>query len=408
MSEPVVAAKPEPVVSAAAAGVVIPMTRTLRIEVPPSPSSRQPSGPSEIERLLGIASARGATALYLTTDASPYIRIDADVRVLEGEPPLSAADIESAVLELMPETTRDALRRGEPTEWVSDLADIGSVRGSTFRDHRGPGAIFQLFSMRPMAADQLGLSADIQALATETDGLVLVTTPRGHGKTTVLGSLVDLINRRQANYVITLERQIRVVHDYHHALISQREVRGTSEQALAVARGALRENPDVLVIEDVSTPEMFQLALEAAGSGLLVLASVTASSTAAALTRLIELCPADKRQNLQSLVAERLRGAVAQVLLRRTGGGRVAAREVVLATTGIANMLATGRLEELRLAIESDPKHGMVSLTEALVQLVRSGAIDLREAYRKTDDRDALVAALKRENVDTASVEGLA
>ena len=384
------------------------MTRTLRIEVPPPAAPRQTRPPSEIERLLGVAASYGATALILTTGTSPYVRVDADVRVLEGEPPLSAAEVEAAVFEVLPETAHEGVSRGEPAEWEADVADVGPVRCATFRDHRGPGAIFQLISVRPATAAQLGLTAEIQSLATEIEGLVLVASPRGNGKTTIVGSLVDLINRGRPAYVITLEKQVRVIHDHHRALISQREVRGTKEELLTVARGALRENPDVLVIEDLSSAEMFQLALDAAGTGVLVIASVAAASTIAALTRLFDLVPADKRRALQALAAERLRGAVAQVLLRKSGGGRVAAREVLLATAAITTLIAEGQFDGLAAAIESGRKHGLMTLTDALVQLVRTGTIDLREAYRKAGDRDALVAALKRENLDTSFLERLA
>ena len=397
-----------PVSSFTTAAAVIPMTRTVRIEVPPTTPPRKTPPPSEVERLLALAASRAATALYLTTQTSPYIRIDADVRMLEGEPPLSAADIEAAVLQLVPEESRDVVGRGEAFEWTSELADIGPIRCSTFRDHRGPGAIFQFISMRPMAAEQLGIAAEIQALTSESDGLVLVSSARGNGKSTIIGSLIDLINRQRPTYIITFERQIRVVHEPRQALISQREVRGTSAELLTMARAALRENPDVLVIEDLVSADMFQLALDAAGTGVLVFVSVTAASTTAALTRLVELFPAERRRGTQALIAERLRGSVTQALLRKTGGGRIAAREVVLTTSAITTVLADGQVSDLPSAIESGRKHGLVSLTDALVQLVREGAIDLREAYRKADDRAALLAAMKRENLDTSQLERLA
>jgi twitching motility protein PilT len=411
--ETAVASEPERVVAEptvmapAATATVIPMMRTLRIEVPPA-SARQPRSASEIGRLLGIASAHGATALYLTTHAAPHVRVDADVRALEAERPLSAADIESAVAELMPETPREALFRGEPTEFVSEVADIGRVRCSTFRDYRGPGAIIQLVTLRPTGASQLGFTSDIQALASESEGLVLVAAPRGQGKTTLVGAFVDLINRHRSDYVITLEGQIRLVHEHHHALVSQREVRGTTEHALAIARGALGESPDVLVIEDVASADMFQMALDAAGSGALVIASVTAASTTAALARLIDLFPPDQRRHVQSLIAEHLRGAMAQVLLRKTGGGRAAARELLLATTDVVNVLSDGQLQDLPLAIDRGRKHGLVSMTDSLVHFIRTGAIDIREAYRKTDNRQALLDALRRGSVDLTVVERLA
>jgi twitching motility protein PilT len=399
--------RPEAAASASSASV-IPMTRTLRIEVPRTAPSRPPSTRAGIERLLGLAAARGATALYLTTQAAPFLRVDDDVQVLDGEPPMTSTEVESAVLELMPDTAREALRRGDPTEWVSELADIGRVRCSTFRDYGGPGAIFQLNSFRPVGAEQLGLAPEIQALATETEGLVLVASPRGHGKSTLIGAFVDLINHRRSGYIITLERQIRLVHEHDQALISQREVRGTADQLLNVARAALSENADVLVIDELPSAEVFQLALDAAGSGRLVFASVTAPSITAALTRIVGLFPSDQRKEIQSLLAERLRGAVAQVLLRKAVGGRVAAREVLLATAAVGRVLAEGQLQDLPLAIDSGRKYGLVSLTDSLVQLVRTGVIDAREAYRKADDRHALLDALKRENVDTSLVERLA
>ena len=384
-----------------------PMTRTLRIEVPGA-TSRPLSARSGTERLLGLAAARGATALYLTTQAPPFLRVDDDVQVLEGEPPMTSTEVEAAVLELMPETMRDAVRRGDPTEWVSELAEIGRVRCSTFRDYRGPGAIFQLSSFRPASAEQLGLNPEIQALATETEGLVLVASPRGHGKSTLIGAFVDLINHQRSGYIITLEGQIRLVHADDRALISQREVRGTADQVLNVARAALTENADVLVIDDLLSAEVFQLALDAAGSGRLVIASMTGPSITAALTRIVELFPSDQRKEIQSLLAERLRGAVAQVLLRKAAGGRIAAREVVLATSAVGRVLAEGQLQDLPLAIDSGRKHGLVSLTDSLVQLVRGGVVDAREAYRKADDRQTLLVALKREKVDTSLVERLA
>jgi twitching motility protein PilT len=395
---------PEPTVAA----TVIPMTRTLRIEVPPMPSLRHSSRTSQIHRWLETASSRGATALYLTTQSAPHIRIDADVRVLESEPPLSASDVESAIHDVMPESARASRPGADAAEWATDLPGIGEVRCSTFRDHRGPGAIFQLVSMRPIGAEQLGLSAEIRALATEAEGLVLIATAPGNGKTTLVGALVDSINRQRSNYVITIERQIRLVHDHHNALVSQREVHGDADQVLAATVAALRENPDVLVIEALNSFELLRVALEAAGSGVLVIAAVTAPSTTAALAQLVALVPENERATMQTLLADRLRGAVAQLLLRKSGGGRVAAREVILPTTPVISLVAEGRLQDLPAAVESGRKYGLITLTDALVQLVQSGAVDLREAYRKGPDRDALLAALQRQNFDTAIIERFA
>ncbi len=367
-------------------------------------SGRGAVRPGGIERLLRLASARGASALYLTTQARPAVRVDGDIRLLDGEPALSSGDVEAAVLELAPEGARDK----ESAEWIRDLADVGRVRITTFRDYRGPGALLRMIQAKATSAEQLGLVREIQALATEPEGLVIVTGPRASGKSTLVSAFVDLINRQRSDYVITLEGQIRLVHESRGSLISQRELRGNAQEVVSAARAALRENPDVLVIEDLRSPDVLQVALDAAGSGLLVFASVTAASATAALERLVDLCPSDQRRNVRAALAEHLRGVVAQVLLRKAGGGRLAARELVLNTNAVAALVSDGQIAQLPRAIDSGRKLGMAPLNDALVAFVQSGAVDVREAYRKADDKAGLLALLRREGIDTSFVERLA
>jgi twitching motility protein PilT len=381
------------------------MMRTLRMEVLPRTTSGRPVG---IARLLGLASTASASALYLTSQSRPLLRIGGDIRAVEGEPTLTSAQVEASVLELMPESARGAHGRGESAEWVTEVDEIGRVRCSTFNDYRGAGALFQLISAKPPSAEQLGFTREIQQLATESDGLVLVAGPQGGGKSSLVAGLVDFVNRERGGYVITLERQIRIVHENRQALVSQREVRGEAVDIIAVTRAALRENPDVLVIEDLYAPDVIQLALDAAGSGVLIFLSVTAASTVTAIARVVEMFPPDRRNGVQAALAERLRGAVSQVLLRRNGGGRIAARELLLATAAVSTLIGEGQFAQLAVALDSGRRQGMVSLNDALHQLLRSGAVDVREAYRKTDDRAALLALLKADGVDTSFVEQLA
>ncbi len=185
-------------------------------------SSRGNARPGGIERLLRLAAARGASALYLTTQARPAVRVDGDIRLLDGEAALSSGDVEAAVLELAPEGARDK----ESAEWIRDLADVGRVRITTFRDYRGPGALLRMIQARATSAEQLGLVREIQSLATEPEGLVIVTGPRASGKSTLVSAFVDLINRQRNDYVITLEGQIRLVH----------ESRGSLDQPARAAR----------------------------------------------------------------------------------------------------------------------------------------------------------------------------
>jgi twitching motility protein PilT len=282
---------------------------------------------------------------------------------------------------------------------------VGRVRCLAFTDQRGPGGIFRMIPGKAVSAEQLGLSKEIQALCNEPEGLVLVTGPRASGKSTLLSAFVDVINRTRSEHVISLESQVKVVHESRSAVVSQREVRGGPEDLLATLRAALRESPDVIVIEDLRSPDVIAEAVEAAASGYLVIAGIAAHTAPDAVAKLLEQTPAERRPQLQAALAETLRGVVAQVLLRKSGGGRVAARELLLGSPAVASIIAEGRLAQLSLAMESGRRQGMVPLTDALVGFIRSGAVDVREAWRRASDRAGLLKQLKREGIDTSFVE---
>ena len=241
-----------------------------------------------IDRLLRIAAARGASTLYLTSQSRPSIRVDGEISPIDGESVLSEGDVETLILDMIPERNREALRSQAGTEWMCDVADVGRIRCVTFRDHRGAGGIFHMIPARAISAEQLGLSREIQGLCAEADGLVLVAGPRSSGKSTLISAFVDLINRTRSEYIITIENQIKFVHENRGSLVSQREVRGDRNELLKVARAALRENPDVLVIEDFGSPEIVTLALDAAQSGHLVIGSLTAHTATDAVDRIID------------------------------------------------------------------------------------------------------------------------
>ncbi len=357
-----------------------------------------------LDRLLRLAAARGAETLYLFSQARPSIRVDGEISVVDTEPVLGASDVEALLLEAMPDQRDEA---GE-SEWIVDMPEVGRVRCVTFRDHRGPGGVFRMIPLRALSADQLGLSREIQALCGEPEGLVLVVGPRASGKSTLMAAFVDLINRTRSDHVIALESRIKVVHENRSSLVSQREVRGDATELLAGIHAALRENPDVILIEDLRAPEVIVAALEAAGSGHLVIGGMAAHSATSALERIVDQVPAERRGTAQALLAQSLRGVVAQVLLRKTGGGRIAARELLLNSPSVAQLIAEGRVSQVPLAMEGGRRIGMVPLADALVAFVQSGAVDVREAWRKAADRPALIKALRREGIDTSFAERLA
>jgi len=386
----------------AQSAVVLPIVRSGREAMTSEPSV------APLERLLRLAASRGATALFICSGSKPSVRLDGDVQFLDGTAALSAQEIESLLRGVTPESAADAGGIGS-IEWVWELADLGSVRCSTFHDQRGPGAVFRIVPVRPQSAAQLGLSREIQALVGEAEGLVLVSGPRASGKSTLISSMVDLINRTRRDYVITFESEVNVVHERHGAFISQREAHGGSDEVAAAARAALREHPDVLVIDDLlRTPALMSVALDAAAGGQQVIGSVPAHHATGAVERLIDLYPPEHRRQVQLSLAQNLRGVVSQVLLRKSGGGRVAAREILLNTPMVSGILAEGRMAHLPRAIEGGRQSGMVPLNDALVAFVQSGAVDVREAYRRSVDRAGLLDLLKRQGIDTSFVERLA
>jgi len=392
-----------PLEPAGAPAPVVPLTRSpIRGDVP---APLADTNSASLERVLRQAAARGASVLYLSSGARPSIRIDGDIETLDGAPVLGPNEVESLLLTLMPERDAEALRTGAVSEWICEIADLGRVRCMTFRDTRGPGGVFRLMRPRGISVEQLGLSRGIQGLALEPDGLVLVAGPRSSGKRTLISAFVDLINKRRRDHVITIESEISVTHDRVGALVSQREVRGGADEMLAEARAALREDPDVLVLENVRTPDLMHLALDAAARGHLVIGGLAASSAGDAIDRIIDLHPAELQRQVQLSLAHGLRGVVAQVLLKKIGGGRVAAREVLLNTPAVRSVLAEGKTSQLPLAIEGGRAHGMTPLNDALVGFVQSGAVDVREAYRHAADRPGFLALLKRQGLDTSALE---
>ena len=378
----------------------------IRSEMPP-PVVEDPTL-SGLERLLRVSSARGASTLYLSSESRPSVRVDGELQMLDGEPVHVARDVESLLLTLMPERSHEALRTGAATEWICDLEGVGRVRCMSFRDQRGPGGVFRLMPTRSVSADQLGLPKQVQALAIEPEGLVLVAGPRSSGKRTMMSAFVDLMNRTRRDHIITIEREINIQHERGNSFISQREVRGSDEDVLAAARAAMREDPDVLVIEDLRTGALMNVALEAAAAGRLVVGGFSAHTATGAIDRIIDLYAPEYRRQVQMALADSMRGVIAQVLLRKIGGGRLPAREVLLNTPAVSSVIAEGKTSQLPMAIEGGRRYGMMPLNDALVGLVQSGAVEAREAYRNSPDRPGFLAALNRQGLDTSFVERLA
>ena len=323
---------------------------------------------------------------------------------------LGPNDVESLLLTLMPERSAEALRSGAATEWICGFEDLGRVRCLSFRDHRGPGGVFRIMPTRAVT-DRAARRARAKSRHWPARPKAWCSSPaRGSsGKRTLMSAFVDQMNRTRHVHIITIEREINIVHERASSFVSQREVHGSDDDVLTRCGARCARIPTSWCSRTCAPPSSMKLALEAAARRtpgdlrILRRTAPPAPSTASSIC-----APPEHRRQVQLALAQNLRGVVAQVLLKKTGGGRLAARELLLNTPAVAGLLAEGKTSQLPLAIEGGRKHGMVPLNDALGGFVQSGAVDVREAYRRSVDRPGLLALLQRQGVDTSQVERLA
>src|SRR5437870_526442 len=359
-------------------------------------------GTNDLEQLLRAAAARGASTVYLRAGVELSMRVHGELQVLEGAPVLSADEVETLLVSLKLAHDHDPRRLLTSAEWTFELENVGRIRCAVFIDHRGAGAMFEIVPFRTAATDQIGLSLDVRQLASEREGLVIVSGARGAGKLLLMHQIAHLITRGRQTYVITVQRGMGVRTAHEETSISQREVRDGLDDMLAVARAALRENPDVLVLQHARTIPLMSLALDAAASGHLVIAGITAPSALGAIDRIVELYSPEHARDVQLQLAQHVRAVVAQVMVPRIRGGSIAAQEVMLMTSAIAAVLADGRAWQLRSALEAGPTRGMVPLGDGLLALVRAGEVRPEDAYRYAPDQAALLERFERHGIDTS------
>jgi twitching motility protein PilT len=384
-------------------GVVVPLSRpTLKLQ-PPAPLPEAPAASTEasLVELLRAVAAHGASTLYAVVDTRPMMRVEGRIALAGTQAPIAAGDVERFIYEFAP---REQVAHAAP-EWTCSVPGVGRVRCVTFHDHSGTGLIFHLPVSDSSSADEIGLGRHVQELCGEADGLVVVAGPRSSGKSTLLNAFVDLINRTRYDHVITIESQIRVIHQKRLSFISQREVHGDGDAIAEAARAALREGPDVLVIEDLRAPEALIAALDAARAGRLVFGSISAPTAPVAVERLIDAFPAERRPQVRASLAGALRAVVAQLLVPGIAGGRIAAREVLLSSPAVRKLILHGATWQLPIAIESGRGLGMTTMVDSLGALVRDGAVSIDEACGCAPDRAGLIAALERDGVDVSNVE---
>jgi twitching motility protein PilT len=353
----------------------------------------------EISRLLRRLVEAGGSDIHLRSDAIPILRKDGALLRLD-EPPVEGARLELLLRSIMSADDYAAYCQDNDHDWAFELPGLARFRCNAGRDRHGPIAVFRQIPGEIRTVEDLGLSREVQALCQLTRGLVVVTGPTGSGKSTTLAAMVDLINRTRSDHLITIEDPIEFVHQSKRCLVTQRQVGIHTRSFKAALRAALREDPDVVLVGEMRDLETISIAIETAETGHLVLGTLHTTTAASTLDRIIDQFPPDRQSQIRVMLSESLRGVVAQVLCKKVGGGRVAAREVLLSIPAISNLIREGKTFQIPSIMQTNRKLGMVTLNDALMDLVSSGAIEPREAYLKSADKAGLVGSLKGKGVN--------
>ncbi len=357
-------------------------------------AGRSPAETGRMEGLLRQLAASGASDLHLRTGEPPILRRDGALEWLE-QPPVGADELRAMLRTVMSPADFRRLEETGDADWAYELPETARFRGNAGMDRRGPMAVVRIIPTAIRSADELGLSPEVQRLCRLSKGLVLVTGPTGSGKSTTLAAMVDLVNRTRRDHLITIEDPIEFVHQSKQCLVTQRQVglhTGSFKQAL---RAALREDPDIVLVGEMRDLETVSIAIETAETGHLVFGTLHTTTAASTIDRVIDQFPPDRQGQVRVMLSESLRGVVAQVLCPRKGGGRVAAREVLLSTPAISNLIREGKTFQIPSIMQTSRRAGMVTLNEALLELVERGEVEPREAYLKSAEKAGLLAALK-------------
>ncbi len=342
-----------------------------------------------LDELLKLAVERRASDLHLSAGHHPCIRVDGEMRFLTDLPVVAPEDAEAMMKEIMPEKSRQELDSIFDTDFGYTLEGAGRFRVNAFRDTHGAGGVFRSVPTRVPTLEDLGLSFSgvLRELCMHTKGLVIVTGPTGSGKSTTLAAMIDLINRTRTEHIITVEDPIEFVHQSKSCLINQREVHRHTRSFSAALRAALREDPDIVLLGEMRDLETTEIALETAETGHLVFATLHTNTATSTVDRIIDKFPGDRQNQIRTLLANTLTGVVAQTLCKRIDGGRIAAAEILLATSGVRANIRDQKTHHLPTAIQTGYNIGMRSFTDSLFHLVQDGIISPREAYLKAVDK---------------------
>ncbi|WNC67758.1 type IV pilus twitching motility protein PilT [Thalassotalea nanhaiensis] len=341
----------------------------------------------DITELLAFSVEHNASDLHLSTGMPPAIRVDGDVRKV-NIPPLEDKDVNGLVYDIMTDRQRKEYEENLEVDFSFEVPNLARFRVNAFNQNRGPAAVFRTIPSKILSLDELGCPDIFRQISENPRGLVLVTGPTGSGKSTTLAAMVDYINESKRDHILTIEDPIEFVHDNKQCLINQREVHRDTLSFNNALRSALREDPDVILVGEMRDLETIRLAMTAAETGHLVFGTLHTTSAPKTIDRIVDVFPGEEKDMVRSMLSESLRAVISQTLIKKVGGGRVAAHEIMIGVPAIRNLIREDKIAQMYSAIQTGMSHGMQTMDQCLQNLLSRGLITREDAMHKAADKN--------------------
>jgi twitching motility protein PilT len=336
----------------------------------------------DITELLAFSAKQGASDLHLSAGLPPMIRVDGDVRRI-NLPAMDHKDVHALIYDIMNDRQRKDYEEFYETDFSFEIPGLARFRVNAFNQNRGAGAVFRTIPSKVLTMDDLGLGNTFKDISEMPRGIVLVTGPTGSGKSTTLAAMIDYINSTRYEHILTIEDPIEFVHESKKCLINQREVHRDTLGFSNALRSALREDPDIILVGEMRDLETIKLALEAAETGHLVFGTLHTQSAAKTIDRIVDVFPAAEKSMVRSMLSESLQAVISQTLMKKKGGGRCAAHEIMIGTSAIRNLIREDKVAQMYSAIQTGAGVGMQTLDQCLQNLVHSGLVESHIAREK-------------------------
>jgi twitching motility protein PilT len=342
----------------------------------------------DIAELLAFGVKNNASDLHLSAGLPPMIRVDGDIRRI-NVPALDHKGVHNMIYDIMNDKQRKDYEEFLETDFSFEIPGLARFRVNAFNQQRGAGAVFRTIPSKILTMEQLGCPSVFKDISDQPRGVVLVTGPTGSGKSTTLAAMVDYINDNKAEHILTIEDPIEFVHESKKCLVNQREVHRDTLGFNEALRSALREDPDIILVGEMRDLETIRLALTAAETGHLVFGTLHTSSASKTIDRIVDVFPAAEKDMVRAMLSESLRAVISQTLLKKIGGGRIAAHEILVGTPAIRNLIRENKIAQMYSAIQTGQSYGMQTLDQNLQELVAKGVVNKQDARTRAANKDS-------------------